>query len=237
MSKQRDFTDGDIKKQLLAFSVPIILANMLQVSYQFIDSLWVGNLIGASALGSVGIASTVINVGLAFILGINNATLTVLSQQRTKGDREGLSRYLNAFVVLLSTLGTVASVIGFILAENILSLLNTPETMMADATTYLQINSIGILFIIGYNFMGTILQALGDSVTPLKIVFVATLLNKILDPLFDYPEPFSKRLSNIQPSAYEEGDNDGDWNDNGVGNGCQKGCLFVLFVHEDTNIL
>lgn len=183
MDNQKDFTNGNIRKHLLAFSVPIILANLLQVSYQFIDSLWVGNLIGASALGSVAVASTVVNVGLAFILGINNATLTILSQQRTKEDQAGLSRYLNAFIVLLLVLGIIASVAGIVFSEGILQLLNTPETMLGDAVTYLQINSLGILFILGYNFIGTILQALGDSVTPLKIVFAATLLNTILDPL------------------------------------------------------
>ncbi len=184
MDNQKDFTNGNIRKQLITFSVPIILANMLQVSYQFIDSLWVGNLIGANALGSVAVASTVINVGLAFILGINNATLTILSQQRTRAGEGGLSRYLNAFVVLLTLLGVVASVAGVLFAESILQFLNTPEVMMIDATTYLKINSLGILFIIGYNFISTILQALGDSVTPLKIVFAATLLNTLLDPLF-----------------------------------------------------
>lgn len=184
MTKKKDFTEGKIRKQLLSFAVPIMLANLLQVSYQFIDSLWVGNLIGDSALASVSVASTVINVGLAFILGINNASLTILSQQSSSEDKEGLSRYLNAFVVLLTTLGILASIIGVLFAEDILLFLNTPLSMMAEATAYLQINSMGTLFIIGYNFTGTILQALGDSVTPLKIVFAAVVMNTILDPLF-----------------------------------------------------
>ncbi len=184
MTEQKDFTKGNIRKQLITFSIPIILANLLQVSYQFIDSLWVGNLLGANALGSVAVASTVINVGLAFILGINNATLTILSQQRSNEDQEGLSRYLNAFVILLTSLGMLASFGGLFLAEPILQLLNTPAAMLEEAVTYLQINSLGILFIIGYNFIGTILQALGDSMTPLKVVFIATMLNTVLDPLF-----------------------------------------------------
>ncbi len=78
-AKQADFTSGNILKQLFFFSTPIIFANLLQTSYQFIDSLWVGNLIGANALGAVAIASTVIFTMLSFIIGINNATLTVIS--------------------------------------------------------------------------------------------------------------------------------------------------------------
>lgn len=184
MAKKSDFTEGKIRKQLLIFAVPIMLANLLQVSYQFIDSLWVGNLIGDSALASVSVASTVINVGLAFILGINNASLTILSQQSSNKDQEGLSRYLNAFIVLLTTLGALASLLGVLFAEDILLLLNTPLSMMTEATAYLQINSLGVLFILGYNFIGTILQALGDSVTPLKIVLVSVALNAVLDPIF-----------------------------------------------------
>ena len=81
--KQHDFTSGNIWKQLLVFSSPILLTNLLQVSFQFIDSLWVGNLIGAEALGAVAVSSTVIFTVLS-IIGINNATLTILSQLKGK---------------------------------------------------------------------------------------------------------------------------------------------------------
>ena len=66
-----------------------MLTNLLQVSYQFIDSLWVGNLLGANALGAVTISSTVVVTLLAFIIGINNATLTILSQQKGRSDQQG----------------------------------------------------------------------------------------------------------------------------------------------------
>ncbi|HWL26107.1 MAG TPA: MATE family efflux transporter, partial [Ureibacillus sp.] len=66
---QYDFTNGRIMKQLISFSGPIMLTNLLQVSYQFIDSLWVGNLLGANALGAVTVSSTVVLTVLSFILG------------------------------------------------------------------------------------------------------------------------------------------------------------------------
>lgn len=184
MDKKHDFTQGNIGKQLITFSVPIMLTNLLQLSYQFIDSLWVGNLIGADALGSVAVASTAINVALAFILGISTATLTILSQLRAKRDKEGLVRYLNAFVVLLVGLSLIAGFIGFAFAENILYLLNTPSSMIHEAKIYLQINSVGIIFLIGYNFIVTVMRAIGDSKTPLKIVFATVILNSVLDPIF-----------------------------------------------------
>ncbi|MCM3669312.1 MATE family efflux transporter [Mesobacillus maritimus] len=181
---QHDFTNGSIVKQLFLFSTPIMLANLLQVSYQFIDSLWVGNLLGANPLGAITVASTVIVTVLSFIIGINHATLTILSQQRGKGNEKGLKYYLNAFVVVLSILSLVAGFIGFIFSEHILLMLDTPPDMLADANAYLRINFIGILFLLGYNFISSVLRSLGDSKTPLTFVLVAVILNTILDPVF-----------------------------------------------------
>lgn len=98
--KQQDFTAGPIGRQLLAFSLPILVTNLLQTSYQFIDSLWVGNLLGANALGAVAVSSTVIFTVLSFIIGVNNATLTVLSQLKGKDDEARLRSFVNAFVVI-----------------------------------------------------------------------------------------------------------------------------------------
>lgn len=184
MARQYDFTEGNIFKQLLFFSAPIILTNLLQISYQFIDSLWIGNLIGAEALGAVAISGTIIFTVLSFVIGLNNAALTILSQQKGKGSDEGLKRYLNAFVVLLSIMSITLGIIGFLLAEQILRLLGTPETMIPMAAAYLKINFFGMLFLFGYNFIGTVYRSVGDSKTPLYFVLTAVILNTILDPIF-----------------------------------------------------
>lgn len=183
-NRQYDFTEGNILKHLFFFSWPIFLANLLQVSYQFIDSLWVGNLLGADALGAIGISSTILFTVLAFIIGLNNAALTILSQQQGKDNDDGLKRYLNAFVVLMTSLAMLLGLIGFLFAEQLLRLLGTPDLMMQDAKAYLQINFLGILFLFGYNFISTVMRALGDSNTPLRFVTVAVIANIILDPLF-----------------------------------------------------
>ncbi len=178
-----DLTSGNILKQLVFFSAPIVLTNLLQVSYQFIDSIWVGNLLGSSGLGAVAVSSTVIFTVLSFIIGINNTTLTILSQQKGKDDEQGLQNYLNAFVVLLFVLGIIVGIIGYTSSRWTLELLGTPSTMIEEAEQYLQINFIGIIFLLGYNFIGSVLRSLGDSVTPIKFVTLAVILNAILDPI------------------------------------------------------
>lgn len=184
--KQHDFTSGSIMKQVWVFSLPIMLTNLLQVSYQFIDSLWVGNLLGANALGAIAVSGTVIFTILSFIIGINNATLTILSQQKGKQNETGLKNYLNAFVVVLTALSAMLGIAGYFLSEQILIWMATPEAMIPGATTYLQINFIGILFLFGYNFISTVLRALGDSKTPIRYVMMAVIINAILDPLLIY---------------------------------------------------
>src|SRR5699024_10939624 len=160
------------------------LTNLLQASYQFVDSLWVGNLLGANALGAVTVASTIVFTVLSFVIGLNNAALTILAQQRGKKNEYGLKRYLNAFVVVLTSLSLVLSFFGFFFAEELLNLLGTPGNMLQQAKAYLQINFVGIWFLFGYNFISTVLRSLGDSKTPLRFVLIAVLANIVLDPLF-----------------------------------------------------
>lgn len=184
MQKQHDFTKGSILKHLIVFSAPVIITNLLQTSYQFVDSLWVGNLLGANALGSVTVSSMIVFTVLSFVLGLNNAALTILSQQKGLGSEDGLKKYLNAFVVILTLMALILGISGSIFAAPLLRLLGTPEGMMAGATAYLQINFLGILFLLGYNFIGTVLRSLGDSRTPMRFVLLAVALNIVLDPLF-----------------------------------------------------
>lgn len=181
--RRDDFTTGPIGKQLITFSFPILLTNLLQTSYQFIDSLWVGNLLGAHALGAVAISSTVIFTVLSFIIGINNATLTILSQLKGRDDQTELKNYVNAFIAILGSLSILFGLFGFIFSENILRLLGTPKDMIGLAKSYLQIHFLGILFLFGYNFISTVFRALGNSKTPLRFVFIAVILNAVLDPL------------------------------------------------------
>ncbi len=90
----------------------------------------------------------------------------------------------NAFVVVLLFLSIALGIIGYLCSEWLVTMLGTPESMISDATVYLQINFIGILFLFGYNFIGTVMRALGDSKTPIRYVAIAVVLNAILDPIF-----------------------------------------------------
>lgn len=180
----KNFTEGSIPRQLGAFSLPIVISSLLQVSIQLINGLWVGNLLGSEAFGAVTVGTIVMMVVLAFVMGVNQATLTIFAQLRGRGDNAAIRAYLSAFVIILGLLSASIGILGYIFAEALLALLNTPAAIMGEARVYLQINFAGTLLLIGYNFVSTVLRAFGDSRTPLYFVLLATLLTAVLSPLF-----------------------------------------------------
>lgn len=179
-----DFTAGSVPRKLLNFSLPILFSNLLQASLLLITGLWVGNLLGSAAFAAVTVATTVMVVLLAFIMGVNNATLTVFAQLKGAGNQAEISSYLSAFTILLTALSLAIGLAGYFLTEPLLVLLNTPASIIASAKQYLQIMFIGTLFLTGYNFIGSLLRAFGDSRTPMYFVLLATVLTAVLNPLF-----------------------------------------------------
>lgn len=181
---KEDFTEGSIYRKLLIFSLPIVLTNLLQASMQLTNSLWVGNLLDSPAFGAVTIGMSVMTIVLAFALGSNNATLTIFSQLRGINNPDEIRYYLSTSIILLVIMSLAVGGLGYIFVEPLLALLNTPESLMPIAKKYLQINFIGILFLVGFNFISTVLRAFGDSRTPLYFILAGTIVNAVSAPFF-----------------------------------------------------
>lgn len=179
----KDFTKGPIYQQLYLFSLPIVLTNFLQMLMPLTSSLWVGNLLGSAAFGAITISITVMTVVLAFVIGMNNATLTIFAQLKGRNEHHEIRSYLSAFIILLLALSLATAVSGYIFVKPLLHLLNAPEAILGITTRYLRISFLGILFLTGYNFIGTVLRAFGDSKTQLHFVLVATVANAALAPV------------------------------------------------------
>src|SRR5690625_3341335 len=152
--------------------------------FQAEDGIRAGHVTGVQTCALPILSGVIIFTMLAFVIGINNAALTILSQQKGRGSNVELKSYLNAFVVVLSSLAVIISIVGYFSSEWLLTILGTPSDILHLAKAYLQINFIGALFLFGYNFISTVLRSLGDSKTPLKFVSIAVVLNIVLDPLF-----------------------------------------------------
>src|SRR5690625_3674423 len=141
----RTFTEGSIAKKLLLFSLPILLSNFLQASILLINALWVGNLLGSAAFAAITVGTMVMVVILAFVFGINNATLTIFAQLKGAGNKTEIRNYLSTFTIILVVLSLLIGAIGYILSKPVLILLNTPDAILESATAYLKINFVGTL--------------------------------------------------------------------------------------------
>ncbi len=179
-----DMTMGSPIKHLLQFSVPLLIGNVFQQLYNMVDAIVVGNYEGKEALAAVGTTGSINFLIFSLALGLASGISIITSQYFGAKDEENIKKSFatGAYVVIISSV--IMGIIGFFASRPILELLNTPDNIIDQAVIYLKICSIGIIGIGAYNWIATILRALGDSITPLIFLIVTCILNIFLDLLF-----------------------------------------------------
>ena len=184
MKRVTDFTEGSIPRHLIIFALPMFLGNLLQAFYNIIDSIWVGRFLGHQAFAAISVSFPVIFVLIALIIGITMGTTTLVGQYYGAKKNELVSKTISNSLLLLLVFGSIISLAGVIFSRRILLFINAPLDVLDMAADYLKIFSSGLLGMFLYNGISGILRGLGDSRTPLKFLFYATILNLILDPFF-----------------------------------------------------
>lgn len=183
-SRVADMTTGSPFWHLLKFSIPLILGNVFQQFYNMVDSVVVGNYVGANALAAVGNCSSLNFLFFALSSGLAMGIGIIVAQYFGAKQYDKVSATIaNSFYVLISA-ALAVSIIGYLLAPNIVGWLSTPEEIAADSITYMRTTCMGITGIALYNGVASILRALGDSKTPLYFLIVSSITNVILDMTF-----------------------------------------------------
>ncbi|HDQ25151.1 MAG TPA: MATE family efflux transporter [bacterium] len=178
----KDLTQGSILKNLLIFSWPIVLGDLMHSLYSAIDAFWVGRLIGPEALAAVSASMPVLFMLVSLLIGLAVSTSILAGQAFGAKDTALLSKILvNSFmaIIALTVLFTAA---GIALSLPILRLLSTPEEIIHDAQLFLNIIFGGMIFMFVQNWFSGILRGAGDSKTPLIILAFYVALNIILAP-------------------------------------------------------
>ncbi len=179
-------TVGDPVRHLLVFALPALIGNLFQQVYNLADSVIVGRFIGANALAAVGATSSITFLFFALCNGIANGGGIIVSQFYGAHDEDKVKNCIvnTGFIMLLVplTFGTI----GFISASALLRILSTPEEILPDATLYIRLVCLGLLFVSLYNYLASMLRALGDSRFPLYFLVISTIINVILDIVFVY---------------------------------------------------
>lgn len=177
-------TEGKISRQLVTYSIPLILGNLFQLTYNTLDSIIVGRFIGKEALAAVGATAPIANILILGISGICIGASVIMSEFFGAKDYKMLKKEMATTSVFGLFFSLILTLIGVITARPFLELFHTPTEILDMATTYLQIIYLGIPFTYFYNSIAAALKSIGDSRTPLKFLAFAATLNAVLDLIF-----------------------------------------------------
>lgn len=177
-------TEGVIWKELLLFSIPLLLGNLFQQLYNAVDSIVVGNYIGPQALAAVGSSAPVINLLVSFFMGIAVGAGVIISRYFGARNTKDLQDSIHTALALSLAAGVIMTIIGVSLSPAILRLIGTPSDVMDNSVLYLRIYFMGIISVMIYNMGSGILRAVGDSKKPLYFLIISSITNIVLDLLF-----------------------------------------------------
>ena len=180
----RDLTIGKESKLIFKFALPMLLGNVFQQFYQVVDTIIVGNVLGKDALASVGASFPIIFALIALIIGIGSGFGIVISQYFGAKEIGKVKRTISTMFISLGIISILMSIIGILLSGPIFRMLQLPENLLPEATTYLNIYLGGIIAMFGYNATSAVLRGLGDSKTPLYFLIISTIANIGFDLLF-----------------------------------------------------
>ena len=181
MPNMNDMTVGSPTKDILRFSLPLILGYILQQMYQIIDAAIVGRWIGVGALAAVGASSSVMFIIMGFCNGSCAGFAIPIAQAFGAKDLAKMRAYVANAMRIAVVLAVVITLVSCMLCSKILQLVNTPHDIFDDAWIFLFLQFLAIPFTIAYNLLAGFIRALGDSKQPFYFLIFSSVLNILLD--------------------------------------------------------
>lgn len=184
-----DMLSGSIFKGLLQMSIPIMIMNVMQTIFNFIDMLILGRFASDAAVGAVGTCSTLITLCTGLLIGVSTGANVIVAKSIGADDKEHTDRTIGT-AILFSVVGGIALlIIGVFFAEIFLKWINCPDSLLEQASLYFRLYFWGVPFLLLYNFSASILRAGGDTKRPMCFLllggFVKVVLDFILITAFD----------------------------------------------------
>lgn len=184
MNFEMDFISGDTKKCLLAVSLPMLAAMFLNMAYNLVDSLWIGNLMGETAYAALTGATPLILILNSIAMGGTNGISILLSRAVGARDKKSIESIVATSLVIAILLSGGMTLLLELLLKPILTFLQTPQETYQMAYEYLSIYLIGYLAVYLYCYFTAVLRSFGNTVFQVIAMLICTILNAILDPLF-----------------------------------------------------
>lgn len=180
----KDFTSGRIGLSIFRFALPMLIGQVFQQLYTMVDQIIVGNFLGKEALAAVGASFPIIFTLISLVIGIASGGTIVISQYFGAKDFRMVKRAIDTVFIMLFAAAIILTAIGLPSIEMVFRLMQLPEELMDLGVSYLSVYLAGLILFFGYNGIASILRGLGDSITPLYFLILATVLNIGLDLLF-----------------------------------------------------
>ena len=180
----KDLTTGKIMPILVNFTVPLVLGNLFQLTYNAVDSIIVGHFVGKEALAAVGICNPVRTLMILFLNGLCMGASILMGIQYGAKDYETLHRQISTTLLSGAVFSFFLTLVCVIFAVPILLLLQVDPSIMDMTVQYLRIIFLGLMFTFLYNFFSSTLRALGDSASPLYFLIISAILNIFGDLFF-----------------------------------------------------
>ncbi len=184
LSKPVDLTVGNPLKKIVLFMIPMLLGNIAQQLYNTVDSIIVGRFSGDNALAAVGSAGPILNLLIVFFIGISIGSGIMVSQYFGAKDRENLTAAIECCLILSVICCVTVSFFSPLIIRPLLQMLDTPAAIIEQSYQYLMILLIGNMGLVFFNMLSGVLRGLGDSISPLKYLLIATFINIVLDFVF-----------------------------------------------------
>ena len=172
---------GPVKKSILLFSIPFFFSNLFQQLYNTIDTLIIGHFLGDLPLAAIGSTAAVFELMVGFCNGLGLGFGIVASKYFGANDKTSLKKVVShsIFLGILFSLGL--TLLSYFLLPELLTVLDTPSSIYSQALSYIQIIGLFLIVTLFYNLSAGLLRAIGDSVTPLIVLILSSLLNVGLD--------------------------------------------------------
>ena len=173
----KDMTTGAITPLLVKFTIPLVLGNLFQLTYNAADSIIVGKFVGEEALAAVGTSNPLMTLAILFINGMCLGAGILVSTAFGAGDHKLVERQVSTAAIAGTAFSVAFSLLCVLLATPLLRLLQVPADILPMAVRYLRIVFSGLIFTFFYNFLAAVMRALGDSKSALYFLMVSSVLN------------------------------------------------------------
>ncbi len=182
--KTMDMVNGPLLKNIMIFSIPLMISNLLQIAFNAADTIIVGKFASQEALAAVGATGSIINLVVCLFVGLSTGANIVIARQIGRGQKDLISDSVHTSYFLAFSGGILLTVLGYLCTPFLLKVIQTPDNILQLSQTYMRIYFLGSIPLLVYDFGSAVMRSTGDTTKPTIYLMLGGILNVILNLYF-----------------------------------------------------